>query len=149
MPCFESTMSFAVPPSRVFDLLRRPAVLAQLAPPELHLHVESGPEELALGARLVLRGRRWGMAQRLVSEVTAFEPDALLVLEQRQGPFRRWEHAQRLKGLPEGGTYLIERVDYEPPGGLLGLTVTAAFLARELSDLFAFRGQKLAELLRC
>ncbi len=147
MPCFESTLSLAAPPVTVFARLRRPAVLLQLAPPELHLKLESGPDELALGARLVLRGRRWGVAQRVVSEVTALEPDTLLVLEQRQGPFRRWTHTQRLEALAEGGTRLSERVEYEPPGGLLGLTVTAAFLERELTNLFAFRRQKLAELL--
>jgi ligand-binding SRPBCC domain-containing protein len=147
MPCFESTVSLPAPPASVFTALCRPVVLVQLAPPEMHLMLESGPDELALGARLVLRGRRWGVAQRVVSEVTAFEPDTLLVLGQRQGPFRRWTHTQRLEALGEGGTRLSERVDYEPPGGLLGLTVTAAFLERELTTLFAFRRQKLVELL--
>jgi ligand-binding SRPBCC domain-containing protein len=133
MPIFESVVSFAAPPATVFALLRRPSVLVQLAPPELHLRVESGPDELEIGSRLVMCGRRWGVPQ--------------LVLEHRQGPFRRWTHEQRLEVPPEGGTCLSERVEYEPPGGLLGLTVTAAFLERELSSLFAFRRQKLAELL--
>ena len=72
--------------------------------------------------------------------------DTLLVLEQRQGPFRKWVHTQRLEATADGAR-LSERVDYEPPGGLLGLTVTAAFLERELTALFAFRRAKLAQLL--
>jgi ligand-binding SRPBCC domain-containing protein len=147
MPCFESTVSLPVPQASVFAALCRPAVLVQLAPPEMHLQVETGPDELTLGSRLTLRGRRWGVPQRVVSEVIAFEPDTLLVLEQRQGPFRRWTHSQRVESRGHDGTRLIERVEYEPPGGLLGLTVTAAFLERELTSLFAFRRQKLAELL--
>jgi ligand-binding SRPBCC domain-containing protein len=147
MPSFGSTLSLAAPPASVFALLRRPAVLSQLVPPEMHLKVESGPDELALGSRLALRGRRWGVPQRVVSEVVAFEPDSLLVLEQRQGPFRRWTHSQRLEAVGEGGTQLSEHVEYEPPGGVLGLTVTAAFLQKELSNLFAFRRKKLAALL--
>jgi ligand-binding SRPBCC domain-containing protein len=149
MPCHESVQEFAVPKDRVFVLLRQTAVLVQLAPPEMNLRAESGPVELELGSRLVLRGRRWGVPQRIVSEVTAFKTDALLVLEQRQGPFPRWIHTQRLDTLGEGGTRLSERVDYVPPGGLLGLTVTAAFLERELTSLFAFRREKLVELLGC
>jgi ligand-binding SRPBCC domain-containing protein len=148
MPSFESADEYAVPPAAVFALLRRPAVLVQLAPPEMRLQVESGPDELGFGSRLVLRGRRWGVPQRVVSEVTAFEPDVLLVLEQRQGPFRRWTHTHRLESPAEGRSRLSEHVEYEPPGGLLGLTVTAAFLERELTNLFAFRRKKLAELLR-
>jgi ligand-binding SRPBCC domain-containing protein len=147
MPCFESTLSLAAPPVSVFALLCRSGVLVNLSPPEMHLHVDSGPDELVLGSRLALRGRRWGVPHRAVSEVIAFEPDILLVLEQRQGPFRRWTHTQRLEALGDGGTRLSERVEYEPPGGLLGLTVTAAFLESELTTLFAFRRQKLAELL--
>ena len=147
MPTFESTLVLAASPATVFALLRRTAVVTQLAPPEMHLKVETGPDELEFGAELVLRGRRWGVPQRVVSEVTVFEADALLILEQRQGPFRRWTHTQRLEAQPEGGTKLSERIDYEPPGGLLGLTVTAAFLERELANLFAFRRQKLVEML--
>ena len=147
MPCFESVVTFTAPPSSVFALLRQSAVLVQLAPPEMHLQVESGPDELEFGSRLVLRGRRWGVPHHVVSEVTGFEMNELLILEQRQGPFREWTHTQRLESLPEGGTRLSERIDYEPPGGLLGLTVTAAFLERELSNLFVFRRQKLVELL--
>ncbi len=147
MPSFEFVVGFSASPATVFALLRRPAVMVQLTPPEMHLQFESGPDELEFGSRLVLRGRRWGLPQRVESEVTGFEPDALLVLDQRRGPFRRWTHTQHLEPLPEGGTRLSERIDYEPPGGLLGLTVTAAFLERELSNLFAFRRQKFGELL--
>jgi ligand-binding SRPBCC domain-containing protein len=147
MPCFESESVHAASVGAVFALLRQPAVLVQLAPPDMHLRVESAPVELTLGARLVLRGRRWGLPQRVVSEVTACAPNALLALEQRQGPFRRWTQTTRLQALPDGGCRLSERVEYEPPGGLLGLTVTVAYLERELASLFACRRQKLTELL--
>ena len=148
MPTFETTADYPAPAPAVFRLLRRSAVLALLAPPEMHLQLQDGPEKLTLGARLTLCGRRWGVPQRVVSEVTAFTEDALLVLEQRQGPFRRSIHTHRLHALPNGGTRLDERIHFEPPGGVLGLTVTAAFIERELAALFAFRRQKLAELLQ-
>ena len=60
------------------------------APPELHLHLVDGPAELQMGSLLTLRGRRWGVTQRMVNEITAFEEGALIVEEQRQGPFRSW-----------------------------------------------------------
>ena len=45
-----------------------------------------GPEQLSLGSRITVQGRRWGIPQRIVSEVTAFEPNVRFVDEQRQGP---------------------------------------------------------------
>jgi uncharacterized protein len=87
-----------------------------MAPPDLHLQVEEGPVELQKGSRLTVRGRRWGLAQRMVSEITALEEDSLIVEEQRQGPFRSWKHTQRFAATPEGGVRIDDAIDYEPPG---------------------------------
>jgi ligand-binding SRPBCC domain-containing protein len=148
MPSHESTVDLPADAARVFGLLRRPAILVQLAPPEMRLQVENGPEQLELGSQLTLRGRRWGLSHRVTSEVTTCEPDALLVLEQRHGPFRRWVHTSHLAVLEDGGTRLTECVEYERPGGVLGLTVTAAMVERELAAMFDFRRQQLLTLLR-
>ena len=37
-----------------------------------------GPEVLKLGSRLVWKGRRWGIAQKIIQEVTQFEADKLI-----------------------------------------------------------------------
>jgi ligand-binding SRPBCC domain-containing protein len=147
MPSHESIVDLPADRARVFALLRRPAILVQLAPPEMHLQVEYGPEQLELGSQMTLRGRRWGLSHRVVSEVTACEADTLLVLEQRQGPFRRWVHTSRLTVRAEGGTRLTECVDYERPGGVLGLTITAAMVERELAAMFDCRRAQLLNLL--
>jgi ligand-binding SRPBCC domain-containing protein len=94
-----------------------------------------------------VQARRWGLSRRLTSEVTTLEPDALIVEEQRVGPFRAWKHTQRFEALPDGGTRLRDAIDYEPPGGLLGLTLTAPAVERELAGAFAHRNGKLVELL--
>jgi ligand-binding SRPBCC domain-containing protein len=135
-------------PARVFALLRRPDILVQLAPPEMRLEVETGPDELRFGSSLTLRGRRWGLSHRIVSEVTCCEPDMRLVIEQRQGPFKRWIHTSHLEATLEGGTQLQDEVEYERPGGLLGLTITSATVERELAALFTYRRQRLLELAR-
>jgi ligand-binding SRPBCC domain-containing protein len=146
MPRFESVMSFSRPVAEVFDFFLRPANQARLSPPELHLLLVEGPERLQLGSSLTWKGRRWGVPQRVVSKVTALEPDALLVVEQQEGPFARWAHAQRFEATP-AGTRVTDQIDYEPPGGLLGLTVTADRVGRDLEWLFAYRVQQLRGLL--
>jgi ligand-binding SRPBCC domain-containing protein len=46
-----------------------------------------------------------------------------------------------------GGTRVIDRIDYEPPGGLLGLVATASLVKRDLEKIFAYRCQKLEEMM--
>ncbi len=144
MPIFESSVCLARPVEEVFEFFSRPENLGRVSPPEMQMRVE-GPELLNLGARLTLTGRRWGVTQRVVSEITVFEPGARLADEQREGPFRRWVHAHEFEAVP-GGTRVTERVEFEPPGGVLGLVMTAAVVERELRDVFAYRSRQLLEL---
>ncbi len=146
MPTFEISECYPTTPARAFALFRRPAERVRLAPPELHLRLEEAPDELQLGSRLTVRGRRWGVTQRMVSEITAFEEAALIVEEQRRGPFRSWRHAQRFAPSPDGVT-ITDAIEYEPPGGVLGRLATTEAIRRELERAFAYRRERLAELL--
>jgi len=146
MPTFEHTETHPAPPARAFDLFRRLANRVRLAPPELHLQLVEGPTELQLGLRLTLRGRRWGVSQRMVSEITAFEDGVLILEEQRQGPFRSWKHTQRFTPTG-GGVQITDVIEYEPPGGILGRLATAEVIDRELERIFSYRREKLTELL--
>jgi ligand-binding SRPBCC domain-containing protein len=146
MPTFEHTESHSAPPARAFDLFRRTTERVSLAPPELHLQLVEGPTELQMGSRLTLRGRRWGVTQRMVNEITAFEDGVLIVEEQRQGPFRSWKHTQRFTPMGEG-VQIFDVIEFEPPGGVLGRVATAEVIGRELERIFAYRKEKLTELL--
>jgi ligand-binding SRPBCC domain-containing protein len=146
MPHFETSTSLSLPIARVFDFLSLSANLVELTPPEFNVRLVEAPERLHLGARVVLQARRWGFSQRLVSEVTAFEPDHLLVDEQRDGPFRKWIHTHILEAVP-GGTRMTDRIEFEPPDGVLGFLLTPETILSELQDLFAYRERRLKELL--
>jgi ligand-binding SRPBCC domain-containing protein len=146
MPHFESVTRLLRPVAEVFEFFCRPANLLKVTPADLGLRLLEGPERLRLGSRLTLEGRRWGIPQRILTEVTTFEPDVLIVDEQRQGPFRKWVHSHRFEPLG-AGTKVTERIEFEPPGGMLGLVVTAGLIERHLRQAFAYRSQKLEELL--
>jgi ligand-binding SRPBCC domain-containing protein len=148
MPRFETSQDFAFPLGRVFDVFTRPGNLARVMPPELHLRVIEAPERLEQGSRVTVQARRWGLGQRVTSEVTAFEAGVLFVQEQVSGPFRRWVHRHDFKALPDGGTRVSEAIDFEPPGGVLGLQLTAVAVERELGRAYAHRRERWAELLR-
>ncbi len=147
MPVFTATQTFARPIAEVFDFFCRPANLPRVSPPELHMTVEQAPEQLTLGSRLVVKGRRWGLSQRVVSQVVEFEANVRFVDVQVEGPFRKFRHAHLFEALPDGGTRATDRIDYEKPGGALGLIATQAFIEKDLRWIFDYRRQKLAELL--
>ena len=146
MPHFEAVTSLSRSVAEVFDFLSLPANLIEMTPPEFHVRLVEAPERLHLGARVVLQARRWGFAQRLVSEVTAFEPNRLLVDEQREGPFSKWIHTHLLEAVP-GGTRMTDRIEFEASGCMLGFLLTAETITSELQELFAYRQQRLRELL--
>jgi ligand-binding SRPBCC domain-containing protein len=146
MPQFQSSLTLTQPPSEVFAFFLRPANLLALAPPELHLQLVEGPELLQPGARLTWKTRRWGISQRIITEITTLEPAKLLVEEQREGPLRKFIRTLRFEEAPEG-TRLTETIDFEPPGGLIGLVVTAGMIQGDLEAAAAHRDRKLRELL--
>jgi len=148
MPEFTDSMIVPADAAAVFAFLRDPRNALRLAPPELHLEITCAPPLLEVGARVELKGRRWGITHRSVLEIIALEEDKLLREVQRAGPFRKWERVQRFEAAGEAATRLVDEVTFEPPGGMLGLVVNAAFVRRELASLFEYRKQRLHELFR-
>jgi ligand-binding SRPBCC domain-containing protein len=146
MPIFEHSMHFPHAIDAMFDFFCRPATLVTISPPELHMQLVDGPEKIALGSRITLKGRRWGLPQTVVSEITLFEPYTKFTDIMIKGPFRKWEHTHAFAAI-DGGTRVIDLIDYEPPGGLLGLLATAGLVKRDLEKIFAFRSQKLEEMM--
>jgi hypothetical protein len=80
-------------------------------------------------------------------EVTALQPGRLLTEEQRDGPFRRLVHERHFAELEGEGVEVFDRVEYEPPGGLLGLTLTPRRVERDLLWAIAHRNDRIAECL--
>src|SRR5262249_40299477 len=103
-------------------------------------------EALAVGARLVVRVRRWGVSRQVASAITELEAPRRIVEEQTDGPFRAWRHAQELRPTATG-TLLRDVIDYEPPGGMLGLLMTAGAIEADLERAFAWRTERLRERL--
>lgn len=147
MTQFVNALVIPAPVGVVFSFFRTPANLQLLAPPELQLELIAAPPRLELGSRLELKGRRWGVPQRTALEVTALEMGKLLIEEQRAGPFRHWKQVHRFEPLGDNATRLSDEVTFEPPGGMLGLLVTATFVERELTAFYEHRNRRLLELL--
>ena len=146
VPVFEASAEFGCAPAVLYDFLIRPANSIRVTPPDLQTQLVEGPELVELGSRITVEARRLGMRQVLTVVVVVLEPDRLLADEQIQGPFRSYRHERRLEVLP-GGTMLTERIDYQPPGGMLGLLLTASRIQEYLADMHEYRIKAMRELL--
>lgn len=145
MANYTATFEITRPVSDLFAFFSKPRNLVQLAPADLNLELLTGPEIMQLGSRLVWKGRRWGISQQIVQEVSTFDHEQLISLEQKQGPFVRWLHAHHFEPT-DSGTKITEKIDFEPPGGMLGFVVTANTIRKDLDKLLAYREKKLKEI---
>lgn len=145
MPTIATTLILPRSVSEMFTYFARPQHVIELSRPELNMQLVSGPEQLHLGAQTVFQAERLGITQQMMSEVTHFEPDRLIVLEQRKGPFRQWIQKQQFTAT-ENGTQLEDCIDFEPPGGILGLMVSADWIKQDLLKMFAYREGRLREM---
>jgi ligand-binding SRPBCC domain-containing protein len=145
MPHYTATSTVACPLPDLFAFFSKPKNLLHLAPPDLNLELISGPEIMHVGARLVWKGRRWGISQQIIQEVAIFEQEKRIELDQKQGPFARWRHAHHFTA-DNISTVIVEKIDFEPPGGMLGFLVTANTIRKDLDKLTAYREKRLKEI---
>jgi ligand-binding SRPBCC domain-containing protein len=131
------------PPEAVWALLSNPADVLRLVPPELRpRRVEQWPETLQLGTTLEFNLRILGLPVLWVMEVTRFDAPELMVSIQRTGPYRYWQHEQRL--YPHlYGTILEDQIVYEPMWGLIGDTANRTILRPRVSRWLAYRHMQL------
>jgi uncharacterized protein len=130
-------------PGAVWNLLSDPANLLRLVPPELRAgRVDSWPVRLEKGTILEFNLRMLGLPVLWVMEVRHLDAPERMVNVQRSGPYRYWEHEQRL--YPHlYGTIVEDQICYEPMMGVLGLAADNTFLRPKVSRWLAYRHMQL------
>ena len=138
MPQFESHVELAGSPEAVFDFLARPANIRLISPSQMMLVFDAAPERLSLGARMEFRVQAYGVVRSVAHEVTEWEELNRFVERQVSGPLRAWEHEHVFEATPRG-VIVIDRIEFAPPGGLLGLIVNERKIRESLDDGFEHR----------
>ncbi len=127
MAVLERTVWVDAPLAEVWAFHSRIAGLEALTPDWLHLQVESvtgpdgeaDPPALDVGSEIRLSIRPAGIGPRMswtsrITDRDRSEGSAYFVDEMLDGPFRLWQHTHRFYA-EDGGTRLIDRVDYALP----------------------------------
>jgi ligand-binding SRPBCC domain-containing protein len=145
---FESRVWLARPRPEVFAFFADPTSLERLTPPAFHLRLLNRDVTMTAGTVLDFRLRWLGVVPlRWRAFVREWDPPFRFVDVQVRGPYARWEHRHRF--LEEGGgTWVEDRVTYRLPLGPLGRAAHALKVRRQLRELWAYRHQRLAELVK-
>jgi ligand-binding SRPBCC domain-containing protein len=143
MPALEAKVSIRCPVDKVFDFLINTENLPKIIPDELKLKVVNAPPQLALGSRMEFQILAFGPPQSVVYEVTEFARPHRFIETQVKGMLPRYVHEHILSAGEDGHVLLVDRIEFEPPGGLLGFMLTADRLRTSLQSGLVHRHNSL------
>ena len=99
---------------------------------------------MGLGDQVTWRARHFGVPFEMTSRITEHDHPARFVDEQVQGPFGRWWHEHRFEPA-DGGTLMVDVVEFHSPLGPLGRLVDRTFLSNYMTRLLRQRNQWIVE----
>ena len=118
------------------------ANLQRITPPWLHFSIVTpAPIEMRAGLEIAYRIRLHGLPVPWRSRIDVWEQGVSFVDRQLVGPYRWWRHEHRFEAV-DGGTRVVDRVDYAPRVGWL----SGALVRRELQRIFAYRSDLLRQI---
>ena len=86
-----------------------------------------------------------GIPLKWKTRITSVIPNKSFTDFQEKGPYKLWNHHHEF--IPnEKGVFMIDKVDYELPFGLLGNIAHALFVKKKLEKIFKYRFDVLENL---
>ncbi len=134
------------PRHEVFAFFSAVENLDTITPDFLQFHILT-PRPIVMQSGLVMdyELKLFGIRCHWQSKITEFAPESHFVDDQLRGPYRRWHHVHQFQEV-EGGTLVIDHVDYEMPFGPLGRLVHWLSVRRSLRQIFDYRAQKVEQI---
>jgi ligand-binding SRPBCC domain-containing protein len=142
---FESELWLPCGLEALFEFLLRPLNVQRISDPRLGLAFEEAPDVVESGSRIAFKVQAYGVVQHIEHEITAVDRPRLIVEEQIKGPMKAWRHEHLLEA-KDDGVLMIDRIEFQPPGGMLGFLVKESHILDGLEDGFLHREQELRRL---
>jgi ligand-binding SRPBCC domain-containing protein len=128
----------AAPREVLFEFHLDPANLALLLSGWKGFELVSHDGRIRPGSRVRVRQRVGPFTHQMTFEHTVCEPPHRFGERQIEGPFARFEHVHEFTAT-DGGTIVVDRVDFELPWHFGGALAERWIAAPELRRFFAFR----------
>ncbi len=129
------------PIDEVFSFFADAGNLEQITPPWLHFKILTPqPIDIRTGTLIDYRIRLFGIPIYWRTRIEEFTTNVRFVDTQIRGPYKRWWHVHEFREV-EGGTEMIDRVEYAMPAGPLGSAMHAVLTKHQLKQIFDYRYQ--------
>ena len=117
--------------------------LEALTPPFLGFEVlRQSTSDIGAGTLIDYRLKLNGVPLRWQTRIETWEPPRRFVDLQARGPYALWHHTHDFLPLA-GGTLMRDTVRYRLPAGLLGLLGAGWKVARDVTQIFDYRAEKI------
>jgi ligand-binding SRPBCC domain-containing protein len=135
-----------MPRRQAFTFFENPQNLFDITPDWLQFVMKDREikSKVFEGAEFDYTIRWYGVTLEWRSRIIDYKPPERFTDVQLVGPYRSWEHLHTFEDAPEG-TLMRDTVTYELPFGLLGNTVHALVVRRQLEDIFSYRAMRIDE----
>lgn len=146
METFEASIKLPCSMRDAFEFLIQPANIKLISPAGMGLFFVKAPERLCLGAQMHFKVQAYGVVREAVHEVTEFAVSERFVEQQISGPMKQWIH-EHLFEESSDGVVITDRIQFEPPGGVVGLVINKSRILDNLEEGFDHRHSRLEKLL--
>lgn len=147
MEHFEARLELPCSAEVAFDFLTQPENIKRISPPDMGLYFVEAPKRLSLGAKMHFKVQAFGVAREAIHEITQLDEPASFTETQIKGPLGHWVHEHLFEPIDERSVAVIDRIEFEPPGGVVGLMITGDRILENLEDGFDHRHDQLEKLL--
>ena len=132
-----------VPVTQTFAFFADAANLERLTPRWINFRILT-PRPIAMheGAVIDYRMALYGLPMPWRTRIDSWEPGVRFVDRQIAGPYRWWRHEHLFEAV-DGGTRIIDLVEYAPRAAI----ISSRLVRRDVGRIFAFRQGVLAQLL--
>ncbi len=135
-----------VSPEVLFDFFSVPENLSKITPPETAFQVvESSKQRIEQGVVLKYKLHQFGIPVFWVAKIEEWVPYQYFIDVQMSGPFAEYRHKHSLQQV-EGGTLILDELEYRLPLGFLGALCGNFWVRRMLKKTFEFRKLRMEQL---
>ncbi|HBN78593.1 MAG TPA: hypothetical protein DD473_22840 [Planctomycetaceae bacterium] len=147
MPNFSHETVLSAPIDQVFDFLVQPENLSRISPPEAGLRFLDAPDRFSAGVEFQFAVQTFGMVQKITHRITEFASPLQFIEELVKGPLPKWIHTHDFVSVSENETRIIDHIEFEPPGGIVGIMLTENRIIEHMEDGLFYRHQQLEKFL--
>jgi ligand-binding SRPBCC domain-containing protein len=148
MALFESKIEVNTDPGTLFDYIIRPDNIVNLAPSPPTLKFLDAPEKFSHNIQFEFQILGIGPLSNIVYEIIHFEEPSKFIEKQIDGPLESFVQEHHLEVLDNGRTLLYEKIEFEPPGGIIGFMMTEDRIRESLTEGYEYREYMLSRVFK-